>query len=194
MYPRDLVPAFRQNDYVRLEPSGDVYIVDVMVAQPGVRIFQTDESNGVSPGANNTDSDNEATNLELPEGWLGQYRPVHLGQDLQDDVRMTIDLGGQQAPIYTNKNVRGEIEDETPTEISDDGTGTSVQSDSFNTHLAELYVFEDEVPFFTFEETGGGTPTISDIRYSGFQYRLESANSVPNGVHVESVPTQRVRE
>lgn len=187
VYPRELVPAARPGDHVRLEPDGDVYEVDVMVPQPTVRIF----TGGVTVTTNGINSDNEATNLEMPTNWLGQYRPIHLGNDLDGDPRVTIDQSGQQAPLYTNKNFRGEFEDITATEIGNDTSGTVV-SDSFNHHLEELYVWEDNTPYFTFEDINGNNPTISDIRYAGFQYRLVPAQN-PQG-HVEPVPTERVRE
>jgi len=195
VYPRELVPAIRPGDYVELQPAEETYQVDVMTVQPGVFAFSSDNSNGVAVANNGTTSDNEATDLEQNRMWLAQYRPTQIGDDLQDDIHITMDLGGKQSPLYTNKNNRGEIVEETAAQVSDDTTGTEITADQFNDHLMELYIFEDEVPYFTFEDTGGsGGITVSDIRFAGFQYRLTEAGSVPNGAHVEPVPTERVKD
>lgn len=194
VYPKELVPACRPGDYVSLEPDGDVYTVEVMTAQPGILAFDSDDSSGVPLAANETVRDNEATELELPTQWMGQYRLTQLGADLPDDVTATIDLGGKQAPLYTNKNSRGGYVEESTVEVADDTTGTDVTGDGFNHHLTELYIYEDEVPYFTFEETGGASPTVSDLRFQGFQFRLEPASNVPSDAHVEPVPTERIRE
>lgn len=192
VYPKNLVPAVRPGDYVRLEPSEDVYQVDVMAPQPGVLAFDSGDSNGVTVSTNGTNTDNQPIELEMPENWLAQYRPVHLGNDLDGDVLVTIDQGGQQAPMYTNKNFRGEWDEATATEIGNDDSSTVV-SDAFNSNLVELYIHEDEVPYFTFEDVDGNNPTVSDIRFAGFQYRLDRATP-PDNAHVEPVPTERVRE
>lgn len=194
VYPRELVPAARPGDYVSLEPSGDPYKVDQMVAQPGVFAFDSDDGNGVTIGANDQEFDNEAEDLEMNRMWLGQFRPLHLGEDLPGGVNVTVDMGGKQSPMYTNKNQRGEIADETPAMVADDATGTSVVSDAFNTHLTEMYVYEDEVPYFSFENTTAGQVTVDDLRFAGFQYRLEPLSSTPAGAHVEPIPVERVKQ
>lgn len=193
VYPFELIPAMRPGDYVRLVPDGDTYQVDVMVPQVKIEAFDSDKSNGVDPGNNSTSTDNEATDLEMPSKWLAQLRPTQLGNDLPDGHIIRIDLGGKQAPLYTSKNVRGEYEEEDQSLIGDDGTGTTVTGDRFNNQLMELYIFEDEVPYFTFEDTTGASQTINDLTFQGYQYRL-TETTVPNGAHVEPVPTERVRE
>lgn len=193
VYPRELVPAVRPGDYVRLEPSGETYMVDLMVPQPGVKAFDSDDSNGITPGANSTSADNKASELEMPNNWLAQYRPTRLGADLDDGVEIQIDMGGKQAPLYTNKNRRGEYIDESSAEIGTDTSGTNFTADTLNHALMELYIWEDELPYFTFTETAGNNPTVSDLWFQGFQFRLESTG-VPADAHVEPVPTERVRD
>lgn len=194
VYPRELVPAVRPGDHVRLEPDGETYRIDAMTVQPGIFAFDSDSNNGVSLSANSTSEDNEAVDLEQNQDWLAQLRPVHPGLDFPDDVNVTIDMGGKQAPMYTAKTQRGEFAEETPAIVSDDGTGTSVTADEVNNHLLEFYIHEDEVPYFTFEETGGNTPTVSDVRYAGFQYRLEAVSGTQPGMHVEPVPTEKLND
>jgi hypothetical protein len=179
---------------VSLEPSGDLYKVGKMVVQPGILAFASADGNGVTIGANDSEFDNEAEDLEMNRGWLGQYRPLHLGEDLPDGVNVHVDMGGKQSPMYTNKNQRGEIADETAAMVADDATGTSVVSDILNTHLSEMYVYEDEVPYFSFKNTTGAQVTVNDVRFAGFQYHLESLSTAPGGAHVEPVPVERVKQ
>jgi hypothetical protein len=191
-YPRELVPAARPGDVVRMEPGGGVYMVDTMIPQPGFKIFDSDASNSVTVSANSTNSDNEATDMEMDDNWLGQYRLLQPGNDINPDVEVRIDMGGKTAPLYTNKNKRGEYTRDTLTPVGHDGSSTQVPND-FNLHLSELYVFEDEMPYFTFENTTAGDETVQGLYWSGFQYRLEPFDGTPGG-HVEPIPTQRVLE
>lgn len=192
-YPQELVPAVRPGDHAELVPLGEIKQVDAMVPQPGVLALDSDGSNGVTVADGSTDSDNELTNLEMPEGWLAQYRITQPADDMDDGVTFTVDMGGSQAPMYTNKTFRGEIIDSTATQHAETSGGSDVTADTLNTHLLEFYIWEDEVPYLTIENSSGAQVTADDILFQGFQYRMADVSGSPNG-NAEPLPVERVRE
>lgn len=187
VYPESLVPAFRPGDYIRTEPDGDVYEIDALSPQMGFTVFD----DGVTVSGEDDSVDNEATSMEVPTDWLGQYRPIQIGTDLPADVEVRVDQGGKESPFATNKNEWGSYTRDSLTPLGYDGNAT-VSEDDFNLHLAELYVYEDEVPYFTFDNTTAGDETVQEWAWSGFQYRLSSVGNQPAG-HVEPVPIEAIR-
>lgn len=191
-YPNDLEPVARPSDFVQLSPMGEVRRVEAFAAQPGIDAFDSDGGNGITVSANSTNYDNEAKELRQPDGWLAQYRLIAPGRDIPDGINVQVDHGGEQAPLYTTKNGRGEFDQETGTEIGHEG-GSAVTSDEIATSLLEWYVVGDTPPIFTFENTTGSDVTVSDIRFSGFQYRLSTATGAPSGVRPIVLPVRSQR-
>lgn len=189
-YPYRLEPIARPGDVLRLDPLGEYREVDVFSIRPEIKAFAT----AIALTANGTDADNEATELSMPDGWLGQFRMLKPGADIPDGVTVTVDQGGEQSPMYTTKNARGSFDHSIGTIEGDDASGTNTAT-ALETRLTELYVWQDDTtPYFTFEETAGGTPSIQNVRFSGYAYRLgKKLSSAPPGTTPVAVPIERVR-
>lgn len=179
-YPADLVPVALAGDYVELRPAGEVRQVEVVVAVPTLLAFDSGKSNGVTANSNDTTADQEATELEQRTDWLAQYRFLFPDADIPQGIStVTLDLGGNQAPLYTSKNQRGFIEQDT----------SALGGYSAAT---ELYIFENEPPKFSFTNTTGSNITVNDLRFGGFQYQLSPATELPAGVQPVVLPTEAI--
>lgn len=188
-YPRALDPIARPGDVLRLDPLDELREVLFFIVQPGVNAFQTQ----ISVAANDTEADNEATELEMPDTMLGQFRMVHPGEDLTDGINVTVDQQGQQAPLFTTKKARGFYDDQTGTMEGNDGA--SVVGNFRESRLTEVYVWEDNPPFYTFENTTGGSLNIQNIRFAGYHYKLGPVlDRAPDGRTPVAVPISRIRE
>lgn len=189
-FPNELEPVARPGDFIEIHPTGEIRQVEAFSPQPAVKALDSDKGNGVTVGANSSDPGNELTELRLPRGWLGQFRIMAPGK-IPDGINVTVDQGGEQAPLWTTKNARGEFNNETGTEVGYEG-GSTVTNDEVVNSLLEWYVFEDTPPIFSFENTTGSSITVSDIRFSGFQYRL-SQTGAPSGVRPIPLPVRALR-
>lgn len=193
-FPRHLVPAARVGDYFRLLPADDVYEVRAVVPQPGVRAFNSNDDDDLTIDAGATDEDNEMTQLAMADNWLGQLRFVQPGVELPDGVEIRVDYGGRQAPFFTSKNSRSVIDNNTGTLAGYDEDDDAAVAFEHASALAEFYVFEDEVPYFTVENTSDGEVDVADLTFSGWQYQLSrDPVSLPDNTHPVTVPTERIR-
>lgn len=177
LYPSPgLRPAALPGDLVAIRSEDEVRrVIDVM-AQPGVNAFQ----DGVDVAAGGESTDNELDVLELPDNFAGQFRIVHPSEDIPTDVRFLWDIGAQNAQSYATNNQRGFMDHQTATLESEDSAGNTITGDLLNAQLLEIYTFEGQDLFITFDHTnsGGAQQTVSNVRFSGYMYRL-SPEPVP---------------
>lgn len=179
LYPRRLEPAALPGDLIAIKSTDEVRRVQEVVAQPGITAFQ----DGVDVNAGAESTDHELDALELPDNFAGQFRLVHPGDDIPTDVRFLFDLGAQNAQAFATNNQRGFWDHETATEEAQDTAGNTVTSDLLNLHLHELYTFEQQDIYVTFNHTnsGGAQQTIQDVRFTGFIYRLSEPLGLQQG-------------
>lgn len=190
LWPRNLDPIAMPGDYVGLTPLDEIRRVLRVSIRPEIQVF----SDAISLSANATSSDHEMSELAMPDGWLGQWRMLKPGADIPNGVDVQMDHGGENAPSWTTKNARGSIDHTIGTIEGDDAAGTAT-ADQLETRLTEVYVWEDEVPYLTFTETAGATPSIQDMRFSGYVYKLGAPRrTTPDGSTPLAVPVQRVRD
>lgn len=180
----DLTPVARRGQPVILDSGGEEALYEVERLGPLPRI----ESQEITVPDNSSVRNFELENLEMWEGWLGQYRFRNLADQLPDDVTLEVDQGGSQAPLFQNRNVRGSIESGTLTsESAVDGDGNGdVENLS---HLAEFYVWGDEVPKLTLTNRSGASVSV-EFEFFGFSLKLSSTsnqNGQPVYIPVESV-------
>lgn len=131
----------------------------------------------------------EVEALHTDSGYVAQYRPTALTQELPDDVEFTISQASQQDNLYTNQAETSSVTNETPYELVDTGSATEVTD---LTHLLELFQFEDDDLYFEFTNTSGTDPITFTLTYSGFNYRISPAPDTANQQPVY-VPTAAVR-
>jgi len=181
-YTPEFTPVAQKGHIVELDlgTETNTYEVEQVAALPSI---PTQEIT-VADGDRESNVDLEA--LEVWDGWFAQYRLPRLTQELPDDVILKFDQGGSQAPLYQNQNVRGEIDNDTPVQsVIDNGGNADVES---LTHLLEQFVYEQETPKVTVENSSGGEVTIS-LTYAGWAYRVTPAQSTgqPTYIPVESI-------
>lgn len=199
-YPRNLEPVALEGDIVKLisqhldEPV--IRQVEAFEPQPTIVEFDSDDGDDITVSGNDSNTDHELTRLEVPDGWIGQFRMVRLGLDIPADIEITVDQGGSALPLYSTKNRQGRIDRATGTEIGHDDTGADqwIVEEDINTQLVEWYVWEQEPPIFSFENTTAGDVGVSDIRFSGYMYRTIPVNRVPDNVHPIPLPVGSIRE
>lgn len=193
LFPPELVPAVLPGDYIEVLGDNSVRRITNIIQQPGVFTFDASQGNDVLVGANSTVSDNEVEAIEMPDTVAGQVRMVDPGNDIPSDVQVQIDLGGRASQMMTTNNEQGFIDHETGTQVGYDGTGT-VADDDIDTHLTELYLFGPQDIYFTFTNTTAGDETVSDVRFSGYQYVTEpvTRDDVPDGVRPVPWPNEPV--
>jgi len=119
----------------------------------------------------------ELTDIEMDEGFLAQYRLLKLPEQLPDDVEIEIDHDGKQAPLYQTENVRGVLTNETGAVYTDDTAGGSVV-DQHLSQFTELFVWEDNPPYFTVKNNTGGPIDVA-LTFSGYAYHLEEVAAEP---------------
>lgn len=174
-YSDDFQPLFTAGDTAALAPLGVAGEVSAVEVFPGI---QTQE---ITVAANDVEQDVEMTALNMDDGALGQYRLFNTGDTPQipDGVEIEVAQGGQQQPRYGNKNEQGVLTSDTP----DVGE---------NALLTELFVWEDEAPFFTVRNTTGSEVTLT-LTYSGFGYQLTPTDTddPDHVVNVERVSLKR---
>lgn len=170
LYPRRLEPVALPGDLVEIKSEREVRRVEEVIAQPGVVGFQ----DGIDVAAGGESTDNELDILELPDNFMGQFRIVHPGEDIPTDVRFLWDMGAQNAQTFATNNQRGFMDHQTATEESEDAGGNAVTGDLLNLHLLEVYSFEQQDLYLTFDHTnsGGAQQTVQDVRFAGFMYQL----------------------
>ena len=156
-------PVARVGDVIDVQPRG-MYQVERLGLQPGI-------STTITVSANDTEQV-ELTDIRQDDGYLAQFRQPRLADELPDGVEVRVDHDGQQAPAFEAKASRGFYDNETGAVYSYDPDGDTVTQDDHLDLFTELFVFEDDVPYFTVRNTTAGeidyTPT-----FVGYQYQIE---------------------
>jgi hypothetical protein len=184
IYTPEFTPVANYGNNVLLD-DGDTqeqYRVESVTSLPAIQ----NEPITVADGA--TERNVDLPNLETWDGWLAQYRLPRLAEELSDGVSIEIDQGGNQSPLFQNKNVRGSIDNDTVHATTENGDGSRVEVSSLS-HLAELYVWEDETPKFTVSNTSGASVDV-ELTFTGFQFELSrgsSGSGQPVYIPVESI-------
>ncbi|MFW5900676.1 MAG: hypothetical protein ACOCTH_02750 [Halodesulfurarchaeum sp.] len=187
-YNTQFEPIARKGDVVEVQPRG-FYRVEAVGYQPTLT-----PEDAFEPEDGDLEK-REMTDIEQRDGYLAQYRLPHIASRLPDDVTIKIDHDGRQAPMFEAKNVRGFIDNETGVIYSMDGDGDVVQDDHL-TAFTELFVFEDNAPYFTVENTSGAGIEYTP-RFSGYQFKIEEVSRSDvrdSGVTPVAVPSKAIRQ
>lgn len=181
-YTPEFTPVAQKGHVVELDFGTETRTFSVEQVAP-LPMIETQEVTVVS-GDRETNVDLD--NLEVWDGWFAQYRLPRITQELPDGVTLQFDQGGSQSPLYQNLNQRGSIDNDTPVQSVQDGSG-NVEVESL-VHLLEQYVYEQETPEVTIENASGSDQTIS-LTYAGWAYHVTSADPTgqPTYIPVESV-------
>lgn len=183
-YTQSWSPVARVGDVVALDDGSEQRLYEIQRLAPLPDI----EMSSITVAANTVSRDNQLTNLETWDGWFAQYRMARFSEEIPDGVDIEFDLGGRQAPLFKNREQRGTLNNASLTNaIGDTNDNTTEVTDL--SHLAELYVHEQESPFITIDNTTGASETI-DIGFAGFQFeiqRVDEAQGQPVHVPVEAL-------
>jgi hypothetical protein len=172
-YNTDLEPALYADATVELQPTGDVYAVDLVELVPSV------DTQSVTVSANSTNEAVEMTELYLPEGVLGQLRLVdpQSGDAIPSGVEIEVFHGGEESPRFSIKNQNGYIDLDTV-------------SFGDNSQQTELYQWEDTDLYFDFTNTTGSDETFT-LTYTGYAFKLSRVDVAPEDADIQ-VPTERL--
>jgi hypothetical protein len=187
-YTPPFTPVARVDDVLQVDDGSDgeqLYRIDRVAPVPSVDI------DSITVNANSVQTDVELGNLEVWDGWLGQFRLPRFSEQLQDGIEIEVDQGGRQAPMFTTREQRGVLDNASLVNATSDPDDT-VENVEDISHLAELYVYEQETPYFTVTNTTGAQETI-DLTFAGFAFELsevQTTNSQPIHVPVESLSGQ----
>lgn len=182
----DFAPIARPGDAVNLAPERGLHRIRNYNVQPGVTLA---EDVTVADGA---EEKQEITELEMDDGYLLQVRIPQIAEELPDDVEIRIDHDGKQSPMYETKNERGVLTNETGAVYGFDPNAAANVLDHVNTKFTELFVWEDNPPYFTFSNSSGGSVDIN-LTFVGYVYDLvEVSKDEVSGTPV-SVPTKALR-
>lgn len=157
-------PVARKRDILEIQPRG-YFVVERVNVQPGIGLQDDfDPADGSS-------EKRELTDIEQDTGYVAQYRLPRLPYTLPDDVEIQVDHDGRQSPMFEAKNVRGSYDNETGAIYSwDPETGEAVQDDHM-TGFTELFVYEDNVPYFNVINDSGGAISWNPT-FVGYQYKV----------------------
>ena len=174
-YYNEFEPLLAVDDTVELQPSADVYVVDV------VELLPTITTQEFTVPANGTLETQEVSELYAKDGSLQQLRLVDpvggANNPFPEGIEISIDQGGQQSPRFNTKNQRGVID-----------ANTAETGDNYQ--FTELFQFEDTDLYFTIENTTGAEETF-EIPFAGFAFDLTRTN-MEGGEADATVPVERV--
>jgi hypothetical protein len=164
-------PIARPGGFVQFDDvsDGTIYAVTAYNVLPEIQL----ESN-FSPSDGGIEK-RELTDIEMDEGYLAQYRLLKLPEELPDDVEIRVDHDGKQSPLYQTENVRGVLTNETGAVFTDDTAGGAAV-DRHMSRFTELFVWEDNPPYFTVENNTGGAVDIP-LTFTGYAFKLEEVAS-----------------
>lgn len=178
-------PVVRAGGLVNLNSidSDAYYLVQNVNTLPRITL---EENFVVADGAQDK---RELDVLEVEDGYFAQYRLLRLADELPADVEIRVDHGGKQSPMFETKNVLGQFDRETGAVYTDDGSGGSVV-DHHMSRFTELFVFEDNGPYFTVENNSGGQVDFN-LTFTGYNYVIEEVDAQEaqsRGLQPVSVP------
>lgn len=173
----EFTPIARPGQFIEVDEGGSTttYRIDRFAPLPTI----TSQTLSVNDGAES--SKYELSALETDNGWLAQYRPVALTQELPDGVVYELYQPGEQDPLYTNKTEGSEVGNDTPYQLVDEGNNAELDD---LTHLLELFVESDDVPYIQFTNTSGSDQSFT-LTFAGFNFAItEVANPNKQPVYV----------
>lgn len=179
----EFTPVARPGQAIKVDEGGSTttYRIDRFAPLPTI------SSDTLSVGDGEESNKYELDALATDNGWLAQYRPVALTQELPDGVVYELYQPGEQDPLYTNKTEGSEIDNDAAYQLVDEGSNTELTD---LTYLLELFVEADDVPYIQFTNTSGSDQSFS-LTFAGFNFEItEVAN--PSGQPVY-VPKAAVR-
>jgi len=185
-YNSSFEPVARVGDVINVQPRG-FYQVERLGLQPGLQADTiTVDANGVEQV--------ELTSIRQDDGFLAQFRQPRLADELPDGVEVQADHDGQQAPAFEAKNSRGFYDNETGAVYSYDPDSDVVTHDDHLDLFTELFIYEDNVPYFTVTNTTAGQITYTPT-FVGYQFGVEEIASQEAdrlGGQPVSVPTKSI--
>lgn len=182
-YTAELSPVAHYGQAVTLDDGEQTQTFEITQVAPLVGI----ETDTVTVNDGDRDGPIKAENLEIWDGWLAQWRPINLTQDLPDGVEIEVYQGAATQSVYQARNLQGSITNDTPGEVTSEGGTTEVDVLS---NLLETYVYEDEPPQFVYSNTSGAQQDIS-MEFAGFAFNIEPTTS-PSGQPVY-IPVEGIR-
>jgi len=182
-YTAELSPVAHYGQSVELDDGEQTQTFEITQVAPLVGI----ETDTVTVNDGDRDGPIKAENLEIWDGWLAQWRPTNLTQDLPDGVELEVYQGAATQSVYQARNLQGSITNDTPGEVTTEGGTTEVDVLS---NLLEMYVYEDEPPQFVYKNTSGAQQDIS-IEFTGFCFNIRPV-SQPSGQPVY-IPIEGIR-
>lgn len=172
-YNSDLEPTLTVDSTIELQPEEAAYMVRTVEVLPQVSTAE------FTVPANGFLEEQEIDEFYGQDGVLVQLRiptPPDGSAAIPDGIELEVDQGGQESPRYNIKNQKGVI------------TGDTVEfGEAFQ--QTELYQYEDEDLFFTFENTSSTDQTFSIVA-TGYAYDLRPASIDPENADV-TVLTER---
>lgn len=171
-YTKELSPVAYYDQPVLLDDGDEQVLFRVTQVVPLVGVT----TGSVTINANDEETNVAATELEIWDGWLAQWRPTNWTQDIPADINITVDQGANNKAVYQTRNSQGVLEPGTPSELVDEGAAAEITNHS---NLLEYYVYEDEPPRFTYENPTAGQETVS-IEFSGFAFNVERIRGEPD--------------
>jgi len=157
-------PVARVGDVINAQPRG-YYQVQRLGLQPGL------QSSTITVAANSIEQV-ELRDIRQDDGYLAQFRQPRLANELPDGVEVRVDHDGQQAPAFEAKASRGFYDNETGAVYSYDPNAGNVTQDNHLDLFTELFVYEDDVPYFTVKNTTGSQITYTPT-FTGYQFAIE---------------------
>lgn len=182
-YTAELSPVAHYGQAVTLDDGEQTQTFQITQVAPVVGI----ETETVTVDDGSVDGPIEAENLEIWDGWLAQWRPINLTQDLPDGVEVDVYQGANTQSVYQTRNVQGSIDNDTPGEVTAEGGTTELNVLS---NLLEMYVHEDEAPRFEYSNTSGSQQDIS-MEFAGFVFNIEPTSN-PSG-QPAYIPVEGIR-
>lgn len=172
-YNSDLEPTLTVDATVEIQPAEEAYMVRTVELLPQVSTAE------FTVPANGFLEEQEIDEFYGQDGVLVELRiptPVDGSDAIPDGIELEVDQGGQESPRFNIKNQKGVITNATPK------FGEAFQQ-------TQLYQWEDEDLFFTFENSTGSDVTF-EIVATGYAYDLRPANINPEDADV-TVLTER---
>lgn len=185
-YTRPLTPVGRTGDVLKFDDGGQTYQYGRIAKVLPIPEIETEP---VTVADGNRETDVDASNLEMFDGWLAQLRLAQPDEDIPDGVTIQVDQGGAQSPLYQTKEVRGEITNSTGSlTVATSGGSAEIASAA---HLLEYYVLQQEAPKFTYINESGAEQEVS-LTFSGFAFALQKLGGAPQDQDPYYVPVEAV--
>lgn len=186
-YTPEFTPVARPGHIVRLDDGSDyeLYEVERYTALPHV------PADSITVSSNSTQTDVNLSEIHIWDGWLAQYRLLDIANELPDQVKLELDMGGKQAPMWTTQSKRGRLDRESGVQTAYDSGGSTSVVDEQYSNLYELFVHEQTDLYATVTNDQGSQVTV-DLTFSGFAFQLEPLEGRPSEQPIH-VPVSNIK-